>query len=101
VSLELATRRAGAERLSVYEDRDRIARDLHDLVIQRLYATGMSLEATMPLGTRPEVRDRIRNAVDAMDDTIKVIRASIFALQARGAVKGPTLRADPMPPRLT
>ena len=94
VALELATRRAEAERLSVYEDRDRIARDLHDLVIQRLYATGMSLEGTMPLVTRPEVRDRVRNAVDAMDDTIKVIRASIFALQARGAVKGPALRAD-------
>jgi len=94
VALELATRRAEAERLSVFEDRDRIARDLHDLVIQRLYATGMSLEGTMPLVTRPEVKDRVRNAVDAMDDTIKVIRASIFALQARGAAKGPTLRAD-------
>ncbi|MCW2932803.1 MAG: Signal transduction histidine kinaselike protein, partial [Actinomycetia bacterium] len=94
VALELAARRAEAERLSVYEDRDRIARDLHDLVIQRLYATGMSLEGTMPLATRPEVRDRIRSAVDAMDDTIKDIRASIFALQARGAAKEPTLRAD-------
>jgi len=94
VALELATRRAEAERLSVFEDRDRIARDLHDQVIQRLYATGMSLEGTMPLVTRPEVKDRVRNAVDAMDDTIKVIRASIFALQARGAAKGPTLRAD-------
>jgi signal transduction histidine kinase len=94
VALELAARRADAERLTVYEDRDRIARDLHDLVIQRLYATGMSLEGTMPLVTRPEVRDRVRNAVDAMDDTIKDIRASIFALQARGAAKEPALRAD-------
>ena len=42
--LELAASRAEAERLSVYQDRDRIARDLHDLVIQRLYATGMSLQ---------------------------------------------------------
>jgi signal transduction histidine kinase len=94
VALELAARRADAERLSVYEDRERIARDLHDLVIQRLYATGMSLEGTMPLAGRPEVADRIRNAVDAMDDTIKDIRTSIFALQARGTGKGPTLRAD-------
>ena len=94
VALELAARRAEAERLSVYEDRDRIARDLHDLVIQRLYATGMSLEGTMPLVTRPEVGDRIRNAVDAMDDTIKDIRASIFALQARGTARQPALRAD-------
>ncbi|HLK01294.1 MAG TPA: GAF domain-containing protein [Streptosporangiaceae bacterium] len=83
VALELAARRADAERLSLFEDRDRIARDLHDLVIQRLYATGMSLEGTMPMVGRPEVRSRISNAVDAMDDTIKDIRATIFALQAR------------------
>jgi signal transduction histidine kinase len=94
VALELAARRADAERLSVYEDRDRIARDLHDLVIQRLYATGMSLEGTVPLASRPEVRDRIKTAVDAMDDTIKDIRASIFALQARGLSKEPALRAE-------
>jgi signal transduction histidine kinase len=83
IALELAARRAEAERLSLYEDRDRIARDLHDLVIQRLYATGMSLEGTMPMVTRPEVATRISSAVDAMDETIKDIRATIFALQSR------------------
>jgi signal transduction histidine kinase len=94
VAIELADRRAAAERLSVYEDRDRIARDLHDLVIQRLYATGMSLEGTMPMVTRPEVADRITNAVDAMDETIKVIRTTIFALQSRGGSTSPKLRGD-------
>jgi signal transduction histidine kinase len=94
VALELAASRAEAERLSLYEDRDRIARDLHDLVIQRLYATGMSLEGTMPMITRPEVASRITNAVDAMDETIKDIRATIFALQARDATGQPDLRAD-------
>src|SRR5580692_3048076 len=94
VAIELADRRAAAERLSVYEDRDRIARDLHDLVIQRLYATGMSLEGTMPMITRPEVSDRITNAVDAMDETIKDIRATIFALQAHDATGQPYLRGD-------
>ena len=94
VALELAATRAEAERLSLYEDRDRIARDLHDLVIQRLYATGMSLEGTMPMITRPEVASRITNAVDAMDDTIKDIRATIFALQARDSAGGPDLRGD-------
>jgi signal transduction histidine kinase len=93
-TLELAARRADAENLSVFEDRDRIARDLHDLVIQRLYATGMSLEGTMPMITRPEVADRVRNAVDAMDDTIKDIRATIFALQSRARTSTPRLRAD-------
>ena len=94
VALELAARRAEAERLSLYEDRDRIARDLHDQVIQRLYATGMSLEGTMPMITRPEVASRITHAVDAMDETIKEIRATIFALQSREADTRPNLRAD-------
>jgi GAF domain-containing protein len=94
VALELAARRADAERLSLFEDRDRIARDLHDLVIQRLYATGMSLEGTMPMITRPEVAIRIGSAVDAMDDTIKDIRATIFALQARGDAGRPDVRGD-------
>jgi signal transduction histidine kinase len=94
VALELAASRDDAELLSLYEDRDRIARDLHDLVIQRLYATGMSLEGTMPMITRPEVASRITHAVDAMDETIKDIRATIFALQARDSAARPDLRAD-------
>jgi signal transduction histidine kinase len=93
VALELAARRADAEHLSVLEDRDRIARDLHDLVIQRLYATGMSLQGTLPMTTRPEVASRIRDSVDAMDDTIKDIRATIFELQARRPA-GSSLRAE-------
>ena len=93
VALELAASRAEAERLSLYEDRDRIARDLHDLVIQRLYATGMSLEGTMSMITRPEVASRITNAVDAMDETIKDIRAAIFALA------GPWCRRPARPAR--
>src|ERR1700739_4868488 len=82
VALELAATRAEAERLSVYEDRDRIARDLHDLVIQRLYATGMSLQGTMPMIGRPEVAGRVSRAVDDMDQTIREIRGAIFPLQA-------------------
>ena len=57
VALELAARRSDAERLSLYEDRDRIARDLHDLVIQRLYASGMKLQGTMPMIDRPAVEE--------------------------------------------
>jgi len=94
VALELAASQAEAKRLSLYEDRDRIARDLHDLVIQRLYATGMSLEGTMPMITRPEVASRITNAVDAMDMTIKDIRATIFQLQARDNADRWDLRSD-------
>jgi len=94
VALELAASRAEAERLSVYQDRDRIARDLHDLVIQRLYATGMSLQATTPMISRPEAADRVSRAVDAMDQTIKEIRGAIFALQARDAEAKRDVSAD-------
>ena len=93
IALELAASRGEAERLLVYQDRDRIARDLHDLVIQRLYATGMSLQGTMPMIARPEVADRVTRAVDDMDATIKEIRGAIFALQARDAAAGPDPRA--------
>jgi signal transduction histidine kinase len=94
VALELAASRAEAERLSLFEDRERIARDLHDLVIQRLYATGMALEGTVAMVTRPEAASRISSAVDAMDETIKDIRATIFALQTRDAPAAPDLRAS-------
>ena len=97
VALELAASRAEAERLSVYQDRDRIARDLHDLVIQRLYATGMSLQGTMPMISRPEVAERVSRAVDAMDQTIKEIRGAIFALQARDVRTGPGIPGQALP----
>jgi signal transduction histidine kinase len=83
VGLELAEHRRDAERFAVFEDRDRIARDLHDLVIQRLFATGMSLEGATALAGDTEIGRRISAAVDALDETIKEIRAAIFALHAR------------------
>src|SRR5207245_2952081 len=95
IALELAERRRDAERLTVLEDRDRIARDLHDLAIQRLFATGMTLEGASRLIDSPAVSDRVVRAVDDIDETIKVIRSTIFALQARDreAAGRPGLRA--------
>jgi signal transduction histidine kinase len=81
LTLVLAEAQHEHERLTLYEDRDRIARDLHDLVIQRLFATGMSLQGASRLGTLdPAVAERISNAVDALDETIREIRQTIFAL---------------------
>lgn len=94
IALELAERRRDAERVSVYEDRDRIARDLHDQVIQRLYATCMSLQAIMPMVTAPRVAGRVGRAVDDMDEIIAGIRATIFALNARDQDKPVSLRAQ-------
>lgn len=82
IALELAEHRQDIERLAVLQDRDRIARDLHDLVIQRLYATGMSLQGAVPLIARPEAAERISGAVDSLDETIREIRSTIFSLQS-------------------
>jgi signal transduction histidine kinase len=92
IALELAEHRHDSERLAVLQDRDRIARDLHDLVIQRLYATGMSLQGAVPLITRPEVGDRVGSAVDALDETIREIRSAIFSLQSHSDVRRHGLR---------
>jgi signal transduction histidine kinase len=83
IALELAERRSDAEQLSVLQDRDRIAKDLHDLAIQRLFATGMTLESVTRMIDNPTVSDRVGRAVDDIDDTIKLIRTTIFALQER------------------
>ncbi len=92
VTLVLARARREHERLAVYEDRDRIARDLHDLVIQRLFATGMMLQGTTRIEDVPEAAAvRVARAVDELDETIKEIRQTIFALHE--PVDGPTSSA--------
>jgi signal transduction histidine kinase len=91
LALERARAQEEREQLVVLEDRERIARDLHDVVIQRLFATGMELQSAVPHTTRPEVAKRINNAVDALDATIRDIRRSIFELRTP---VGGSLRAD-------
>ncbi len=82
-ALALERARSGEERalLAVLGDRERIARDLHDVVIQRLFAAGMQLQGAARLAPRPEVRQRIEGVVDDLDTTIRDIRHSIFELR--------------------
>ncbi|MFI7099550.1 GAF domain-containing sensor histidine kinase [Streptomyces sp. NPDC050161] len=80
---ELAERRRSAEQLALLKDRDRIARDLHDLAIQRLFATGMTLQSAVRFVDHPEASERLLRAVDDLDETIKIIRSTIFGLRAR------------------
>lgn len=94
VALELADRRLDAEQLRVFQDRDRIARDLHDQVIQRLYAAGMSLQGSAPMAADPAVRTRMEHVVDEMDQAIADIRTAIFSLHARARDSTPGLRAQ-------
>ena len=83
LALELAERRRDTEQITLLEDRDRIARDLHDLAIQRLFATGMTLQSAERFIDHPEAVERVRRAVDDLDATVKIIRSTIFGLRAR------------------
>ncbi len=80
LSLQVARSQEVSQRLAVFEDRDRIGRDLHDLVIQRLFAVGLSLQGAERLTAVPEVSRRIVQAVDDLDATIRDIRMTIFEL---------------------
>ena len=95
VAFELAERRGEAERFAIIQDRDRIGRDLHDLVIQRLFATGMQLQSAVRLVDQDasEAKGRINRAVDELDGTIRELRSTIYGLQA--PLEGrPSLRAQ-------
>ncbi|OKJ00068.1 histidine kinase [Kitasatospora sp. CB01950] len=81
LALRLAEYQLNQQRLAVFQDRDRIARDLHDLVIQRLFATGMMLESAARRAVVPEVQERVGQAVDELDATIQEVRTTIYALQ--------------------
>ncbi|MEV5985282.1 GAF domain-containing protein [Streptomyces sp. NPDC052051] len=94
LTLDVAEHRRDAERMLVLRDRDRIARDLHDLVIQRLFAGALSLQSTLGrVADRPQVGERIERVVDDLDDTIKVIRSTIYALRESDRARGSGLRA--------
>ncbi|MET7935587.1 GAF domain-containing protein [Streptomyces sp. NPDC005322] len=90
IAMKLAERRRDAEQLALLEDRDRIARDLHDLAIQRLFAAGMTLQSTMRFVQHPEGSERLLRVVDDLDDTIKIIRSTIFGLRSHEA--GPAVQ---------
>ncbi|MFF8475657.1 GAF domain-containing protein [Streptomyces sp. NPDC015414] len=96
LALDVAEHRRDAERMVVLDDRDRIARDLHDLVIQRLFAGALSLQSTLGrVSDRPQASERIQRVVDDLDDTIKIIRSTIYALRERDqARRGSGLRAQ-------
>jgi signal transduction histidine kinase len=94
VAIENARLHARVRDAAIVEDRERIARDLHDTVIQELYATGMSLTAALRLAENPEVRDRLTQSIDDLDRTMRSIRSTIFALEAADRADSAGLRAD-------
>ncbi|MER7580623.1 GAF domain-containing protein [Kitasatospora sp. NPDC097691] len=83
VAMELAERRRDSEQIALLRERDRIARDLHDLAIQRLFATGMTLQGATRFIEHPEAAARVLRAIDDLDETVRIIRATIFGLRLR------------------
>lgn len=80
LALVLGQAAEGRRALAVHQDRERIARDLHDLVIQRIYATGMGLQAVS--GQLPaDLAAHLERTIGDLDETIREIRSAIFALQ--------------------
>lgn len=90
LSLDRTQALADRQELALISDRERIARDLHDIVIQRLFATGLQLQGVAAIAGEGAVTERLDAAVSDLDDTIKAIRGTIFELQDR---RGDSLRA--------
>jgi signal transduction histidine kinase len=91
IALQLAESRAARGRLTMLEDRDRIARDLHDHVMQRLYAVALGLQGLAEKEGQPD-RGRLATYVDDLDATIREIRQTVFELRGRSAASGSGLR---------
>ncbi len=93
LAIALDRSRADREVTARIEDRERIAADLHDHVIQELFATGMRLESMQSaLPDRPELRARVSAVIDTLDSTIRRIRDTIFLIQPEAAVGTDALR---------
>ncbi len=82
IALVLASAREDARQLTILAERERIAHDLHDHVIQRLFAAGMNLQGTLARARSPEVADRLNRTLDDLQTIIEEIRTTIFQLKS-------------------
>ena len=82
IALALASAREDTRRLTILAERERIAHDLHDHVIQRLFAAGMDLQGTLARARSPEVADRLNRTLDDLQTIIEEIRTTIFQLKS-------------------
>ena len=93
LALDLAARQQVSRRTDVIDDRDRIARDLHDHVIQRVFAAGLSLQSALPGIHDAVAAQRVRSAVEQLDETVRDIRTTIFDLHTSDSARdGSSLR---------
>jgi len=77
---DVTDRQETMERLALLRDRERIGRDIHDMVIQRIFAAGMSIQAVVGLVESQDVRDRLSEVTDGLDETIRQLRQAIFEI---------------------
>ncbi|MGW7533835.1 sensor histidine kinase [Amycolatopsis sp. NPDC054798] len=85
LALQLATQQRAARERDVLSDRDRIARDLHDHVIQRLFAVGLGMQSTQRRTKAPEVQRRLQESIDQMHEIVHEVRTAIFDLHGGAA----------------
>ncbi len=77
---DVSDRQETMERLALLRDRERIGRDIHDMVIQRIFAAGMSLQAVVGSVGSKDLRDRLNEVTDGLDETIRQLRQAIFEI---------------------
>ena len=94
VALELADARADQQRMMLLEDRDRIARDLHDHVIQRLFAAGLGVQSVAASAGSDSGASRLNTIVDDLDETIRQVRTTIFELRGPLTPQPSTVRSQ-------
>ena len=92
--IDRARLRLLAEEVALSEDRQRVARDLHDTVIQRLFAVGLSLQGLASSGLPDEATQRLDRAIDDLDETIRQIRSTIFAISRPEGPSASSLRRE-------
>jgi signal transduction histidine kinase len=88
IALVLASAREDARQLAILAERERIAHDLHDHVIQRIFAAGMDLQGTLARARSPEVADRLNRTLDDLQTIIEEIRTTIFQLKSPVDARG-------------
>ncbi len=88
IAIENARLHQRVQEVAVYEDRDRVARDLHDTVIQRLFAVTLSLQSMAGAADAAGMADRLKEAVSNLDATIRQVRSTIYELGSAGIVQG-------------
>jgi signal transduction histidine kinase len=95
LAIDHARVHARLRQLTLSEERERIGRDLHDTTIRRLFGIGLTLQGARRLLGQPEAGERLQQAVDALDDTIRQIRTTVFGITRPGRrLAGPSLRAE-------